>query len=149
MEMEKLAFTTTIHAPREKVWNTMLKKDTYQEWTAAFQEGSTYEGTWEEGSEIKFIGPSEEGSVSGMYAVIAANRPYEFVSIKHLGELKGEEKNPWPVAEGQEGYENYTFKDVDGGTEILVELMVPAEWKDMFSEMWPKALAKLKKIAER
>ena len=149
MEMEKLTFTTIINAPREKVWNTMLEKDTYQEWTGTFQEGSTYEGTWEEGSEIKFIGPSEEGSVSGMYAVIAANRPYEFVSIKHLGELKGEEKNPWPVAEGQEGYENYTFKDVDGGTEILVELMVPAEWKDMFSEMWPKALAELKKITER
>ncbi len=147
--MEKLTFSTIINAPREKVWNTMLEKDTYNEWVAPFQEGSTYDGNWEEGSEIKFIGPSEDGNVSGMYAVIAANRPYEFVSIKHLGELKNGEKNPWPVVEGQEGYENYTFRDTEKGTEVIVDLIVPAEWKDMFEEMWPRALDKLKEIAER
>ncbi len=147
--MEKLTFTTVINAPREKVWNTMLEKETYQQWVAPFHEGSTYEGTWEEGSEIKFTGPSEDGSVSGMYAVIAANRPHEFISIKHQGAFKDEEKTPWPVVEGQEGYENYSFKDVDGGTEVLVELLVPAEWKDMFTDTWPKALAKLKEITEK
>jgi len=148
--VEKLTYTTVINAPREKVWNTMLEKDTYQEWTAPFHEGSTFDGNWEEGSEMKFIGPSEDGSVSGMYAVIAANRPYEFISIKHLGEFKDGERTPWPIAEGQEeGYENYTFKDTDTGTEVLVELTVPAEWKDMFDDMWPRALAKLKEIAER
>lgn len=147
--MEKITFSTIINAPREKVWNTMLEKDTYQEWTVPFHEGSTYDGNWEAGSEMKFIGPSEGGSISGMYAVIVANRPYEFVSIKHLGELKNGEKNPWPVVEGQEGYENYTFKEANGGTEVLVELTVPAEWKDMFDDMWPRALAKLKEIAEK
>ncbi len=147
--MEKITCSTVIHAPREKVWNTMLGKDTYQEWTAVFHEGSTFECTWEEGSEMKFIGPSEDGSVSGMYAVIAANRPHEFVSIRHLGELEHGEKKPWSAAPGQEGYENYTFSDVEGGTEVLVELTVPPEWKDMFTEMWPKALAKLKDIAEK
>lgn len=147
--MEKITFTILINAPREKVWDTMLEKDTYQQWTMPFHEGSTYEGNWEEGSEMKFIGPSEDGSMSGMYALIAANRAYEFVSIKHVGELKNGKKNPWPVVAGQEGYENYTFKDVDGGTEVLVELMVPAEWKDMFNDMWPKALLKLKEVAEK
>lgn len=147
--MEKLTFSTIINAPREKVWNTMLAKDTYQAWTVPFHEGSTYEGNWEEGSEMKFIGPSEDGNMSGMYAVIAANRPYEFISIKHLGELNNGERTPWPVVEGEEGYENYTFKDADGGTEVLVTLTVPVEWKDMFNDMWPRALAKLKEIAER
>jgi uncharacterized protein YndB with AHSA1/START domain len=147
--MEKITFSTSIKASREKVWNTMLEKDSYQEWTVPFHEGSTYEGNWEEGSEMKFIGPSEDGIVSGMYAVIATNRPQEFISIKHVGEIMNGEKNPWPVVEGQEGYENYTFKDVDSGTEVSVELTVPAEWKDMFNDMWPKALAKLKEIAEK
>jgi uncharacterized protein YndB with AHSA1/START domain len=147
--MEKLTFSTTINAPREKVWNTMLEKGTYQEWTVPFHEGSTYDGNWEEGSEMKFIGPSEDGSLSGMYAVVVANRPHEFISIQHLGELQNSEKNPWPVVEGQEGYENYTFKDTNGGTEVLVELTVPAEWKDMFDDMWPRALAKLKEVAEK
>ena len=98
---------------------------------------------------MKFIGPSEDGSISGMYAVIAANQPHEFVSIRHLGELKNGEKNPWPVLEGQEGYENYTFRDSGDDTEVLVELTVPSEWKGMFEDMWPKALAKLKEIAEQ
>lgn len=147
--MEKLIFSTVINTPREKVWNTMLEKGTYEEWTVPFQEGSTYEGSWEEGSEIKFIGPSEDGGASGMYAVIAANRPYEFVSIKHVGELKNGEKKPWPIVDGEEGYENYTFKDVPQGTEVIVELTIPTEWKNMFNDMWPKALAKLKEIAER
>lgn len=98
--MEKITFTTIINAPREKVWNTMLEKDTYQEWTVPFHEGSTYDGNWEEGSEMKFIGPSEDGSIGGMYALIAVSRPYEFVSIKHLGEFKDGEKIPWPIVEG-------------------------------------------------
>lgn len=147
--MEKLTFSIIISASRKKVWDTMLEKDTYQKWTASFHEGSTYDGDWAEGSEIEFIGPSEDGSILGMYALIAVNRLHEFVSIRHLGELKNGEKSPWPVVEGQEGYENYTFKDANGGTELLVELAVPAEWKDMFNDMWPKALAKLKEITER
>lgn len=146
--MEKITFTTIINAPREKVWKTMLEKETYEKWVSVFHEGSTYDGEWEEGSEMKFTGPSEDVSVAGMYALIAACRPYEFVSIKHLGEFKDDEKNPWPVIKGQEGYENYTFKDVEGGTEVLVELNIPAEWKEMFSDMWPRALAKLKEVVE-
>lgn len=147
--MEKLTFTTLINAPREEVWNTMLEKDTYQEWTAPFHEGSTFEGDWSEGTEMQFLGPAEDGSIAGMYAVVVANRPHEFVSVQHLGEIKNGEKTPWPVVAGQEGYENYTFKDAEGGTEVLVELTVPAEWEDMFNDLWPKALAKLKEITER
>ncbi|MBU3668866.1 MAG: SRPBCC domain-containing protein [Candidatus Taylorbacteria bacterium] len=144
--MEKLTFTITIHAPREKVWSTMLSKGTYEAWTAAFQEGSTYEGSFDEGSEISFIGPSEDGNISGMYAVIAVHRPHEFVSIVHKGELKNGEKIPWS---GAEGYENYTFSEVNGSTELKIDLQIPTEWKDMFADMWPKALMKLKEIVER
>jgi uncharacterized protein YndB with AHSA1/START domain len=147
--MEKLTFSTIINASREKVWNTMLGKETYQEWTVPFHEGSTYEGSWEEGSEIKFIAPSEDGSVAGMYAVVAANQQHEFISIHHLGEFKNEVKTPWLAVEGQEGYENYTFKDLNNGTEVIVELMVPEEWKDMFNDMWPRALVKLKEVSEK
>lgn len=147
--MEKLIFTKIINAPREKVWNTMPEKSTYQEWTVPFHEGSTYDGNWEEGSEMKFMAPSEDGNVAGMYAVVVANRLHEFISIKHLGEFKNDEKYPWPAAEEFEGYENYTFKETEGGTEVIVELVVPAEWKDMFDGMWPKALTILKAVAER
>jgi uncharacterized protein YndB with AHSA1/START domain len=147
--MEKITFSIIINAPRETVWDTMLGKETYKQWAAAFSQGSTYEGSWDEGSEIKFTSPSEDGSAFGMYALVAANRPHEFVSIKHLGEFKGSERMPMPVHDGQEVLENYTFKDVEGGTEVVVDLTIPAEWAGMFNEMWPKALSALKALAEK
>jgi uncharacterized protein YndB with AHSA1/START domain len=146
--METLTFKTIINAPKEKVWDTMLGDATYRQWTAAFHEGSYYKGSWEQGSKIKFLGPNEDGTEGGMYAIIEANRPYEFISIKHLGELQGDVEKPWPTDKGQEGYENYTFKDMNGSTELIVDLRIPAEFKDMFQGMWPNALEKLKAIAE-
>ena len=38
--MKQLTFSTTIDAPKEIVWRTMLEDETYREWTSAFQEGS-------------------------------------------------------------------------------------------------------------
>lgn len=37
--MKKLHFSTTINAPKEKVWHTMLDDSTYREWIKAFSDG--------------------------------------------------------------------------------------------------------------
>lgn len=151
--MEKLTFTTIINAPKEKVWHTMLDDATYREWTKPFNEGSRYEGTWETGSEMRFIGVDDNGKeAGGMYSKIRETRPNEFVSIEHLGlitetgevDTTSEAVKKWAPA-----FENYTFNDVEDGTEVLVEIDVADEWKEMFNDMWPKALAKLKEIAEK
>lgn len=126
----------------------MLEDATYRQWTSAFHEGSYYVGSWEQGSKIKFLGPNEDGTEGGMYAVIVVNRPDEFISIKHLGELNNDVEKPWLVEKGQEGYENYSFKEINSSTELTIDLKIPTEFKDMFQGMWPKALEKLKAIAE-
>lgn len=150
--MKKLTFSIIINAPREKVWHTMLDDETYREWTKPFNEGSRYEGKWETGSEMRFIGVDDSGKESGgMYSKIKEARPYEFVSIEHLGMISAtgevdttsEEVKKWTPA-----FENYTFIDKEGGTEVLVELDISDEWQDMFNDMWPRSLAKLKEIAE-
>lgn len=150
--MEKLTFTTSITASKEKVWHAMLDEVTYREWTKPFNEGSRYEGKWEVGSEMRFLGVDESGKeIGGMYSRIEEVRPYEFVSIKHLGMISetgeidttSEEARKWAPA-----FENYTFRDKDGVTEVLVDIDVSDEWKDMFNTIWPKALAALKEIAE-
>lgn len=144
-----LHYSITINAPREHVWNTMLNDATYREWTKAFDPGSHYKGNWEQGSRMEFMGTDENGQdLSGMIAEIAENRLHEFVSIKHIGEMHEGVEQPW----GEEGqtYENYTFRDVPEGTELTVELTgIPDEYAEMFEDMWPKALEKLKEIAER
>ncbi len=151
--MEKLTFTTIINASSEKVWHAMLDDATYREWTKPFNEGSHYEGEWETGSEMRFIGIDDKGKESGgMYSRIKEARPYEFVSIEHLGMINeaGEiDTTSEAVKKWTPAFENYTFIENDGDTEVLVEIDISDEWKDMFNEMWPKALAILKEITEK
>lgn len=145
--MKKIHFKTTINAPKEKVWNTMLGDETYRIWTSAFTEGSHFKGSWEEGSKILFLDPEGQGMVS----VIAKNRPYEFISIKHIGimqngveDTESEEAKKWAPA-----YENYTLTKKNGKTVLSVDQDILKEYDEMFNEMWPKALAKLKELCEK
>lgn len=145
--MANLHFSINIHAPRKKVWSAMLDDATYREWTSAFTPGSYYQGNWDEGSKILFLGPDPEtGKEGGMVARIKENRPNEFVSIEHYAEISDGVEKPWNGT----GLENYTFADTNGGTEVSVEMTnVPDEYVAMFQDTWPKALQKLKEIAER
>lgn len=150
--MQKIHFSTFINAPVEKVWHTMLDDAPYREWTKAFNEGSYYKGDWSEGSKILFLGPDPAGGgEAGMVSRIKENREHEFISIEHLGIIKngiedttGEEARKWAPA-----YENYTFIEKDGGTEVHVDMDIADEYKDMFDDMWPKALQALKALAEK
>lgn len=151
--MQKQRYTKTIHVPADTVYRTMLGLDnisTYEQWTNLFNPTSTYEGSWDKGSEIRFIGTDEEGNRGGMVSEIAEHIPNEFVSIRHYGVLKGDEV----VTEGPEiekwagGHENYYFKKYNGSTTVTVETDVSADYLDYFNETWPKALDKLKSIAE-
>ena len=45
--------------------------------------------------------------------------------------------------------ENYTFMDKEGKTELVVEMHINEEFKEMFEGMWPKALQKLKSLCEQ
>lgn len=149
--MERLHYSITINAPKEKVWNTMLGEETYREWTSAFMPGSFFKGSWEEGSKILFLAPGESGKNSGMVSRIKENRQYEYVSIEHLGFVENgtEDTTSDTVKSWAGALENYTFKENNGKTELIVELDTSEEYKEMFNETWPKALQKLKTLSER
>ncbi len=153
--MEKIHFTKYINAPVSKVWEVMLDKNTYPQWTKDFSpdgfSGSNFEGSWDEGSEIKFLSTDDKGVTGGMYARIKENRPHQFISIEHLGiiadgqiDTTSEEVKKWTPA-----FENYTFKEKDGGTELFVDMDIAPEYKEMFETIWPKALDTLKELAEK
>lgn len=150
--MQKLHFSIVINAPADKVWSTMLDDNTYRIWTEAFSPGSYYKGDWNKGSKILFLGPGEKGE-SGMVSRIKENRKHEFISIEHLGMVQdgkedttSEETKAWAGA-----LENYTFKEKNGATELLIDLTgnFADEFATMFEDMWPNALKKLKEIAEQ
>src|SRR5688572_11429202 len=145
--MEKIRQSIFINAPRERVWQVMLAPDTYRQWTSAFNPGSYYKGDWSQGSKILFLGPNPDGSgEGGMVSRIAENRPHEFLSIEHLGivhngveDTESAEAKKWAPA-----FENYTFAEKNGGTELSIDMDIEEKEKANFETMWDGALAHLK-----
>ncbi|HEX6926731.1 MAG TPA: SRPBCC domain-containing protein [Longimicrobiaceae bacterium] len=150
--MQTLHLSVQIDAPRQKVWHTMLDDRSYREWTQAFSPGSYYKGDWSKGSKMVFLGPDPEtGKEAGMVSRIAENRPYEFVSIEHIGIVQdGKEDTTSEMARRwAPAFENYTFKESNGATEVRVDMDVDDEHAELFHQLWSKALQNLKELAER
>lgn len=149
--MAKLQFKTTINAPAEKVWDIMLQDETYREWTEEFNPGSYYEGGWEMGDKIRFVGPDENGNEGGIVGKITQSRKPEYVEITYTGVIvNGVEDTTSPEIQVWIGAkEAYTFEEENGVTNLTVDLEIEDSEKDMFEEMWPRALVKLKEICER
>ena len=145
--MKTLRFETDIRSPRETVWRTMLEQDTYRIWTAEFSAGSYYEGSWEQGARIRFLAPNG----GGMDAVIEENRPFEHISIRHLGEIRNgvddtnsDAVKSWPG----NAFERYTLREENGVTHLEVTLDVTPDYEAMMNDMWPRALQRLKTLVE-
>lgn len=152
--MEKLQFKVNIKAPAAKVYDLMLglkNKSTYEQWTALFNPTSTYEGTWEKGSKILFVGVDEKGEKGGLVSRIVENIPGKFVSTQHYGLIAGDkEVTDGPdVEKWANGFENYTFEENNGTTTLIVDLDTTDEFIAYMSEHYPKALDKLREIAEK
>lgn len=149
--MEKLNFEILINANASHVFQVMLEKPTYEEWTAVFSSTSTFEGSWIEGSKILFVGEDEQGQKGGMVSKIERIIPNEFVSILHLGVFKnGKEDLDSPEVKDWAGaHENYTLVNQGKQTLLKVELDSNEEFASYFDGIWPKALKKLKEICER
>jgi uncharacterized protein YndB with AHSA1/START domain len=148
--MEKLHFTVIINAPREKVWQTMLNDSTYRQWSNVFNPpGSYFEGSWEQGSKILFLGPGKNNEIGGMLSRIKENRLNEFISIEHLGEVINGKEDTSKSEIWKGALENYTFKTTDGGgTKLIIEVDTLDDFKAYLLEKWPMALQKLKEISE-
>lgn len=152
--MKKLKFKKEIKASAQKVYETMLglkNKKTYEYWTATFNPTSTYEGSWDKGSKILFVGVDENGKKGGMVSEIEENKPASFVSIRHYGFLDGDTE----VTTGEQvekwagGHENYSFDESRGITTVTVEIDTIDDYLNFFNKTYPGALDKLKEISEQ
>jgi uncharacterized protein YndB with AHSA1/START domain len=145
--MEKMKFSISINATKEKVWQTLWNDASYRKWTSAFCEGShAITDNWKEGTKVLFMDPKGNGMVS----TVAMNKPNEFMSFKHLGEVKnGVEDTTSDKVQGWAGaMETYTLKEANGKTELLIEMDSTEKFKDYFINTWPKALDKVKELSE-
>ncbi len=142
----KLHFTIDIAAPREKIWQILWDDVTYRQWTSPFMEGSYAISDWKEGSKIQFLAPDG----GGIYSIIERLNPPEYMSFKHLGEIKGGKEQPnedgtnlWNNA-----MENYTLKEHNGVTTLEVDLDGANEYVSYFQGAFPKALSLVKSLSE-
>lgn len=145
--MEKLKYSETINASKEKVWETLWSQETYGKWTSAFIEGShAVTDNWKEGSKVLFLGPDK----SGMVSEVAANKPYQFMSFRHLGEVKNgvEDTESERVKAWAGSHENYSLTENNGVTTLDIEMDSNEEMKDYFTKTWPVAIEQLKQLAE-
>lgn len=152
--MKKLQYKISINASANKVYDCMLgisQKATYEQWTSLFNPTCTYEGSWEKGSKILFLGVDENGEKGGMVSTIIENKPNHFVTIQHKGLVQGNTE----ITEGPEvekwanGIENYTFEEINGTTTLTVDLDTDEDFIEYMNETYPKALDKLKEICEK
>ncbi|HSP11232.1 MAG TPA: SRPBCC domain-containing protein [Salegentibacter sp.] len=145
--MERKNFTVVINAPRENVWEVLWSDETYPKWTATFSEGSRAESDWKEGSKVYFLNAEGEG----MVALIDKRKDPEIMNFKHLGmidkngneDLESEKVKPWAGS-----MENYLLEKENGKTQLTVNMDLNDEYKDYFLKTWPKALEKIKELAE-
>lgn len=142
--MQKLNFSIDILAPKSKVWSVLWNDDSYRKWTSIFSEGSFAKTDgWKEGSKVLFLSPDGDGMVSR----VAANKPYELMSFEHLGIVKnGVEDTSSQAWAG--AHENYTLKETGGVTTLFVEMDTENNFKEYFTNTWPKALEQVKILSE-
>ena len=145
-----LSFSIEIEASAEKVFKTMLDDDQYRRWTTVFNPTSRFEGKWQKGESINFLGSDEQGNVGGMQSMVREFIPNRFISLQHIGEIQTGEKNEneqnsesWSGA-----LENYWYFPSNKGTLVYVETDRFPGFDAYFKDTWPKALAILKKICE-
>ncbi len=142
--MKELQFSIEINASKERVWSTLWEDVTFRDWASIIDEGTYMKGEMKEGNEIQFI-----SSVSG-YGVtdwIEKLIPKEFVLFYHGADTKesGQQERD---KEWTGGKESYSLTDIDGRTKLLVKTEVPPELEETFYNVFPKALERIKFLAE-
>jgi len=149
--MLKIQQSIDIYTSREDVWAAIISDKKYRLWTAAFQDGSFFEGGWQQGEGIKFLIEDEDGYKTGMISEIAVSEHLKYISIKHLGlmicgveDYTSEHANKWAHK-----YENYRLEKLDElVTRFSVEIDIEEEYSVLFEEQWTLALVKLKAVCE-
>jgi uncharacterized protein YndB with AHSA1/START domain len=142
--MKKLTFSVKINAPKEKVWNTLWDDATFRDWASMIDEGTYMKGVMKEGSEIQFI-----SSVNGygITSLVEKLIPNEFVSFRQMTDTKeyGEQERE---REWTGGKESYSLAEDNGVTTLTNETDVPPGLEETFETRLPKALDRVKKLAE-
>ena len=143
--MKEIQFSIEVNASKEIVWSTLWDDITFRDWANIIDEGTYMKGVWKEGNEVQFI-----SSVNGygVTSLIEKLNPNEYLLFRHSVDTKEsgqqERKEEWTG-----GTESYLLIETDGVTTLIVKTDVPQEQEETFNTRFPKALERVKTLAEK
>lgn len=142
--MKKMQFSIEIHAAKVRVWDTLWQDETLREWAGIIDPGTHLVGDLKEGNEVQFI----SGNGYGVTSFVEKLTPNEFLLLRHRADTqdagKKEREKEWSGGE-----ERYALAEKDGTTTVTVAFDVPPEMEEYFKVNYPKALKRVKELAER
>jgi hypothetical protein len=143
--MEKQQFSVEIKASRERVWNTLWEDKTFRDWANIVDEGTYMVGEMKEGNEVQFISSISGYGVTSLIEKLTLN---ESVSFRQIADTKDsgerEREKEWTG-----GAESYSLAENDGVTTLTVNIDVPPGQEETFRVRFPKALERVKILAEK
>ena len=143
--MKKLQFSLEIKAPSEKVWNTLWEDKTFRDWSSLVDEGTYMVGEIKEGNEVQFISSVSGYGVTSLVEKLAIN---EFVLFRQMADTKDSRERK-REKEWTGGTESYSLAENDGLTTLTVDIDVPPGQEETFKVRYPKALERVKILAEK
>lgn len=139
-----MQFSIEIKATKERVWQTLWEDKSFRDWASLIDEGTYIRGDMKEGQEIEFI-----SSVNGygVISLVEKLNPNKFILFRHRADTKEsgtqEREKEWTGAT-----ESYSLSEKDGITTLTLEADIPPEQEETFSIRLPKALDRIKTLAE-
>lgn len=143
-KMQSMQFIIEISAPKEKVWNTLWQDEAFRDWSGIIDPGTYMKGELKEGSEVEFISAENGYGVTSLVDKLVENK---YLLLKHKADTQDsgmqEREKEWTGGE-----ESYRLTEQDGVTTLLFSCGVPLDLVDYFAQTYPKALGRIKELAE-
>ncbi len=142
--MKQMKFTIEINANRQKVWDALWQDETFREWAGIIDPGTHLVGDLKEGNEVQFI----SGNGYGVTSLVEKLVEGEFLLLRHSADTQdaGQRER---AQEWTGGEESYSLAEKDGTTTLTGAFDVPPEQEGYFTINYPKALDRVKELAER
>jgi len=143
--MKEMQFLVEISATKEKVWDTLWQAETFRQWASIIDPGTYMTGELKEGNEVQFIS-SENGY--GVTSLVEKLTPGEFLLLRHSADTQEEGKRE-RAQEWTGGKESYSLVEEGNTTILTASFDVPPELEEYFRVNYPKALERVKELAEK
>jgi uncharacterized protein YndB with AHSA1/START domain len=142
--MKEIQFLVEINATKEKVWDTLWQDETFRQWAGIIDPGTHLVGDLQQGNEVQFISANGYGVTS----LVEKLTPGEFLLLRHSADTQDEGKRE-REKEWTGGAESYSLAEKDGSTTLTVAFDIPPEQEEYFKINFPKALERVKELAEK